>query len=232
MNKTLFCILAGDVKSDTLEASIQAAKALGCDIFISCEEEDAKVQEISKRMGVEYKTTKIDETSFVRHTSFPIMIYDELQLFKVASLRNTCLSKAEKEGYEFVFFVDCDIVVKPDTLDMLFDTHKKDVSGWYFSKANPAVIGLESARVTGEYDFGRTEPYIVSLLGCGCRLIHQDIFRQLKFVYEYPVNEDVRYTKDVKKMGYRSWVHPLAYCEHIGGGYTDEARDFKEKNQA
>lgn len=162
-----------------------------------------------------------DESKFNRLTSFSVNGYDEFQLHKISELRNLCMTKAIEGDYDCILFVDSDNIIPSNAIDLLVDSGKQDISGWYYCKNVPLNTAWQSIA-------DQKEPFTVEATACGCRLIRSEIFRSVKFVYANLVSEELQFSKDVEELGFKTWIHPLVYSDHIGGGYTDEARTYRE----
>lgn len=223
----LIGIVAGDIKNNTFERVLDAIQELffytqhTCTIFVATESKDVKSIEICKKYNVVFKAINFIESQFERTTSFSLNGYDELQLHRITFLRNMCIDQATAEGVEYLFFIDTDNVVDKKSLDTLIASGRKDIAGWYYLKNVPSTSA-------GRFIPRGDKPFKVGATACGCRLIHSDIFNNAEFKYRNLLSEETQFSIDIQKLGFETWIHPEVYSDHIGGGYTDEARTYRE----
>ena len=104
--------------------------------------------------------------------------------FSVADARNAIATKAVEDKFEWLFFIDHDVVLPPVTLLRLNDYMlKKDipiVGGVYFTRSAPAEPLIYRGRGNSyftNWKFG--EKVWVDGMGLGCHLIHVSILKAL-----------------------------------------------------
>lgn len=61
--------------------------------------------------------------------------WSDTNLKKMSILRNRCIQEALEGGYDFLFFVDSDLVLHPDTLRILLEADKDIVSELFWTNA-------------------------------------------------------------------------------------------------
>lgn len=145
--------------------------------------------------------------------------------YQVDQIRNLIASWAVR--YDYLFAVDSDIVLKPDTLAKLLARDKDIVSGLYIQR-KPGQHILEL------YRNGTNIPYqdikglgLIEVDGCGfgCVLVNSDVFRKMEyphFVYRsaidhaHTVSEDTYFCLKAKSLGFRVFADTSILCEHIG----------------
>lgn len=59
--------------------------------------------------------------------------WSDTNLKKMSILRNRCIQEALEGGYDFLFFVDSDLVLHPDTLRILLDADKDIISELFWT---------------------------------------------------------------------------------------------------
>lgn len=225
--KILISILASNKSMSTISRVMDSIYAAidntdhECSLFIATEQGDVDIIGLCEHTEIRYGSVKFDESKFTRMTSFSLSGYDEFQLHKISELRNLCIYEATNGDFDYILFVDSDNILPINAIDMLIDSGKKDIAGWYYCKTVPSTTAWKTIP-------NQKNPFAVSMATCGCRLIHSDIFKNIKFVYANMKLEELQFSDDVKKLGFQSWIHPEVYSDHIGGGYTDEARAYKE----
>lgn len=227
----LICIVADDRKKDTFPVVIEAIFKMidhtsrECDVFVVHEEKELSIIKTCEEKGLTHTACQVmsyeEFNRTLRTTSFTVFGYDEYFPQVVGTLRNVCIDEAIKRKCEHIFFVDADNTVDVDALDKLLAADKKDIAGWYYLKNSGAVS-------CGLYPPEGTEPFKAFFAICGCRLIHRDVFEAVRFVFRPLKIDDMSFSDNVIKEGFDIYIHPGVYSDHIGGGYTDEARDHRD----
>lgn len=64
-------------------------------------------------------------------------IWEEDLIWKVAEFKNSIINKARKENYDYLFLVDSDLVLQPQTLEHLVSLKKDIVSEIFWTKWEP-----------------------------------------------------------------------------------------------
>ena len=106
------------------------------------------------------------------------------QGFHVAQARNLCVGAALDKGFEWIFFLDHDVIPPADLLVRLnlYVQSKKYpiVSGLYYQKGIPSYPLVFRGRGNGVYmDWKRGDLVKCDGVPMGCTLIHTDVFRHL-----------------------------------------------------
>ena len=104
--------------------------------------------------------------------------------FLVADARNVVVQRCMEGGFEWLFFIDHDVVLPPGTvLKMNERMLKGDVpvwSGLYFTKSKPSEPLIYRGRGTGYFnDWKLGDEVWVDGLPMGCTMIHSSILRVL-----------------------------------------------------
>lgn len=229
--KVLICVVAGDKKKDTFPTVLESIFKMidhtnhECNIFVSHEIKDSFVSRICDENEISHKACPVMSCNTfnktLRTTSFSVDGYDEHSLKVIGELRNVCIDEAILHNYDYIFFIDADNTVDIYALDKLIDSGKNDISGWYYLKNVPSASCLKSPPKG-------TKLLKVNYTPGGCRLIHRDIFKNIRFEFKHATGEDMGFSEDVNVNGFGVFIHPLVYSDHIGGGYTDEARTYRE----
>lgn len=167
--------------------------------------------------------------------------------------RNTAVESMLKSGFEWIFFLDDDVVCPPDTIHRLLAHQKDIVSGVYYRRAflPGQKAGDQMAPVMLRYKSELDAEWIVQypqalfevdLVGAGCLLVHRRVFERMipeplpnrprawfrweldKDVPEPRHSEDFSWARDAKrKFGFQIWVDGTIQCEHIGHGSSSVA---------
>lgn len=114
--------------------------------------------------------------------------------YDVADARNKCVQKAVQEDFEWLFFIDHDVLLPPDTFIRINDYMREDkypvVSGLYFTKSNPPEPLMYRGRGTSFYkDWEFGDKVWVDGIPMGCTLINVKVLKEM-----YKVSEQYRAT--------------------------------------
>lgn len=137
--------------------------------------------------------------------------------------RATIARDALKLKPDYLFWLDGDMVLDPDTIQQLLEHDKDIVSGLYFKKESyePVVFRKKGDLYTPVLRWGRGKPFKVDAVGMGCCLIKAEVFHDLEqpwFVYDVKKNkgEDIYFCEKAKEAGYDVWVDPEVLPMHLG----------------
>lgn len=140
--------------------------------------------------------------------------------YNTSENRNYIAAQAVKNGSDYLFFVDDDMILPPDTLDRLLAHDKDIVGGVYMTKYEvqaPVIEYLDPTRPSEVFKCGA--------IGTGCLLIKISVFRkvpQIWFNYEWNDNGSVKESHDwyfchkVQRYGIETWADPTLEIKHIG----------------
>lgn len=162
--------------------------------------------------------------------------------------RNSLATTAIQSEADFVFWLDSDMVFKPDTLVRMMDTLKKNdldiLSGLYFRRVPPySPVLFDKLDIDGvkadysEYSKIPDDLFEVGACGFGCVLMKTDVFFdvQSKFGNMFaPIGnngEDVAFCWRARQCGYKVFCDPSVICGHVGYSVVDDQffRAFCEK---
>lgn len=150
--------------------------------------------------------------------------------YQVDQIRNLIAEWAKR--YDYLFSVDSDIVMPPDTLEKMLSADKDIISGLYIQRIpNKQTLEVYMATQGG----GCTNiPYAylenksltqIAACGMGCVLIKGKIFREMQYPHFYyksaldhrnTVSEDVYFCQKAREMGFEVWADPSILCDHVG----------------
>lgn len=169
---------------------------------------------------------------------------------QIDDARNTIADESKK--YDYLFFVDSDMVLPQDALVKLIQADKPIISGLYIQRI-PDTHTLEVYMDLENGGVGNI-PYelinhrgIVEIAACGmgCCLIKTEIFKTMEYPYfhytsaldhTYTVSEDVYFCINARKKGYTVWADETIRCNHIGNilynvkENTDDINDTFQPN--
>jgi hypothetical protein len=94
--------------------------------------------------------------------------------------RNVMVTKALQEKCEYIFFLDSDILVEPDTLNKLFVGNMPIISAVYYSRAPPyEMVAQVKGRGLSHEMAGTDQVREVEEVGMGCCLINCRVFHRI-----------------------------------------------------
>lgn len=134
--------------------------------------------------------------------------------------RNYLIVKALNEKYDYLLLVDDDMILPPETLEVLLSRQKDIIGGIYYFRGFPPekVIELFDKNIPNE-------PFICKSLGGGLILTKTSVFRKIKspwFGTEVNnvgmtiVSEDYSFADKAREAGYEMWADPSLDIGHIG----------------
>ena len=147
--------------------------------------------------------------------------------------RNTAVKRCLEFNFEWLFFIDDDVVVPPDAYIRLRSHEADIISGLYYRRALPIqpVAMLRNADGSSRYAaFNPGETVEVDLVGAGCLLIHSRVLREMKppwfewkldhenLAENQKVSEDFDFCIKAKALGFQIFLDTMVQCEHVGQG--------------
>lgn len=162
--------------------------------------------------------------------------------------RNELATAAIQIEADYVFWLDSDMVFKPDTLIRMMETLKANdldiLTGLYFRRVPPySPVLYNKIEIEGvacdfsEFDRIPDGLFEVGACGFGCVLMKTDVFFdvQAKFGNMFaPIGnngEDVAFCWRARQCGYKVMCDPSVVCGHVGYSVVDDQfyRVFSEK---
>lgn len=163
-----------------------------------------------------------------------------VQGYAVHQARNMIVQQALNGNFDYVFFIDSDIILPQDILKGLLEDNKDIISGYYIKKQETQNIcelfgnppGIDDPEILTnilENELPKTVGiYGVNACGFGCTLVKTEVFKKiieknpddLCFDYEFKKNkmcsEDILFCKRAKEVGIETFVDTKFRCGHIG----------------
>ncbi|MBI4210610.1 MAG: glycosyltransferase family 2 protein [Candidatus Diapherotrites archaeon] len=161
--------------------------------------------------------------------------------------RNICARAAIKNGSDYLFFLDADILAPPDTIERLVARDKDIISGPYHLKSIPyRPLAYMKSGKEGEYnmctDIEEEKLYEVDGVGGGCLLIKRHALEKVGDPYfSFALNgknigEDLYFCSKAQKAGCGIWYdNTIPEVKHFGAaiGFNDfKAWNFHIKRGA
>lgn len=153
--------------------------------------------------------------------------------------RNDLATMAIQMNADYVFWLDSDMVFKPDTLIRMMDTLKKNdldiLTGLYFRRVPPYTpVLFDQLDIDGTVcywsEFKDIPDKLFEVGGCGfgCVLMKTDVFFDVqgKFGQMFaPIannGEDVAFCWRARECGYKIYCDPTVICGHVGYSVVDD----------
>jgi hypothetical protein len=156
--------------------------------------------------------------------------------------RNMACERALEHGFQWLFFLDDDVIPPVDTIQRLINNGGDIVSGLYYRRAEPIVPVMimeknnERVWVT---DFKPGATLSVDMVGAGCLLIHRRVLESVSKPWfewlldrpDLPENqrcsEDFAFCRKAKQHGFQVQVNTSVTCKHAGIGASEIGGHFK-----
>ncbi|WP_170289681.1 glycosyltransferase family 2 protein [Cytobacillus depressus] len=138
-----FLISLSGLKKETFEASF---------LFIddNCNKESSEILERYKNSFTKMEIKKSSETD-IYYTDGSTHLWTENLVWKVAGFKNYIIEQALKDGYDYLFFIDSDIVLHPETIEHLIQQDKDIISEVFWTKWQPDSIELPQVWISDQY---------------------------------------------------------------------------------
>jgi len=127
-------------------------KDLVVDYYFIDDNEDSRSKKLLKKFKADGKI-KIEEvkTQDIYVCDETTHKWNEILIWKVAEYKNRIIEHCNKEGYDYLFMIDSDIVLHPNTLRHLIDTKKDIISEIFWTKWKPDGVLLPQIWLYDQY---------------------------------------------------------------------------------
>ncbi|NCB27352.1 MAG: glycosyltransferase [Bacteroidia bacterium] len=151
--------------------------------------------------------------------------------YNIAQIRNLMADYAINHGFDYMLWVDSDIILPRDTLEKMLASGKDIISGLYVQrlpdKTIPEVYIWRGNRLVNADVAELTGEDLISVwgVGFGCVLTKTNVLRDIGYPqFEYKnsldhantVSEDVDFCLKARRKGYDIFLDPTIQCKHIG----------------
>lgn len=146
--------------------------------------------------------------------------------------RDSLAREAIEGGYDYLCFIDSDMVFEQDALMKLLARNVDIVTGLYFQRKNshtPCIFSeVEPYSIQYEKEFKKADFFETEAFGTGFCLISvdslKDTFEQTGYLFQpaHGMGEDLSFCKRAKAVGYKLWVDTTVRLGHIGTYIYDE----------
>ena len=179
-----------------------------------------------------YKTISV-KTAFslielIKNTPHELQVIFQEGIF-VHQNQNNIVDYAVENKFDYVFFVECDMVFEPETLNKLLADDKDIICANYNYRSEPRcsmVYGLnEKNELIMLGNKLPKETFKCGAIPTGLTLIKTSVFEKLKkpyFFYEYneegvmESSQDVYFCQKAREAGFEIWCNPQIITNHIG----------------
>ena len=159
--------------------------------------------------------------------------------FPLDAARNELVEKALIDNPDYLWFIDSDMLIPPNTLDHLVATNKDVISALYFQR-KPPYRPVVCMMKDGKYrllDYVKLNSLLeVDIVGFGCVLVKRKVFEKLKekgydTFFDFKniqsdvteqLNEDMTFCENARKQGFKVFLNTSVICIHIGEILVDE----------
>ena len=147
--------------------------------------------------------------------------------------RNTGCAKVLELDFQWLFFLDDDVIPPADTILRLMAHKKPIVSGVYYRRSPPILpVMLRNTPEGRQWISGYNVPDLIEVdyVGAGCLLIHRDVLKSLPQPWfdwrvdrsdlppEQRMSEDFSFCESARQNGYKILVDTSIHCRHVGLG--------------
>ena len=146
---------------------------------------------------------------------------------RIIASRNLIKEYALKNGYDYFFSLEQDVIVQPDTLKKLLSQNKKIISGIVMNnlpvgntvKMMPMIYVSHKLDATGldyisEEELKKSQLIEVKACALGCVLIHKDVLAKIKFRYTGGF-DDMMFCKDAIDAGFKIYADTGVKLKHL-----------------
>lgn len=149
--------------------------------------------------------------------------------YSVDHERNQAVTTALKGGYDWLFFLDDDVIAPPGTFARLNSHHLDIVSGLYWKRWEPIEPAMRWDEPK-ERKFKMGDLVEVDYAGAGCLLIQRSVLEKIEYPWfewatsrpDLPQDErdsdDYFFCRKARKAGFKIHVDTGVRCLHVGYG--------------
>jgi len=137
-------------------------------------------------------------------------------LHHMAFLKNTLFSSMVNDGYDYLMYMDSDILLGNDTVRRLVD-FGKDITAPLLDIVSGHYNYFMWDRETGKYKRGHKYPEkrFICDYTCGCYIIKGNMFKFVKFGHENQLGDDDTLMRICREKGIKIWMIPNLGVRHI-----------------
>lgn len=152
--------------------------------------------------------------------------------------RNSACEKALECDFQWLMFLDDDVIPPPDAFFRLAGRDKDIISGLYIRRNDPiAPVMLRESPSGPQFvdSFTAGDLLDVDLVGAGCLLIRRKVIETMKTPWfewlvdrkdippEDRCSEDFAFCRAARRAGFKIYVDTSVQCRHVGVGKSELA---------
>lgn len=153
--------------------------------------------------------------------------------------RERIAHKAINEHYDYVLWLDSDMIFSPEILDDLMFSGKDFVTGIYHARrkgyASCIFKEIEINKKVERFETYPSETFEIAGCGFGCVLVSENILERVCIYHGTcftPLpgyGEDIAFCKRAQELGFHIYCEPSVVCGHIGhiAIYPDDYEQWK-----
>lgn len=146
--------------------------------------------------------------------------------YSVDMSRNIASRYAVDNNFDYIFWVDTDMILPEDALTKMFSHGKDFVSGVYSYKFIGNKNAVAKRLIDGVYEdisikeIQESKGIVeVDGVGFGCVLMKVDMLKKIDFpwfIYTEGMGEDIFFCRKAQEKGYKIYLDTDVICGHIG----------------
>jgi len=151
--------------------------------------------------------------------------------YRIDQVRNLICHYSIENNYDYVFFVDSDIVLPGDSLVKLLSLNTDIASGVYIQRKKeviPEIYEDVNGSIVNMNYKDLLQPQTLKIAGCGfgCVLVKVSVLKEIGYPqfeyhpaikFEDTYSEDIDFCSKARKKGYNIFVDTSVRCGHLGG---------------
>jgi hypothetical protein len=154
---------------------------------------------------------------------------DEIELMQLAFLRNQAIERADSGNFDYIYFIDSDILLKEDSLQKLLGVDADIALGWYFHKR----LGYETfTTVSLDNIVNKMQEGAIVDAKSGVNggvLYNRKIIENVRYdKYHGTKAEDSVFYEKTLKAGYKIKLHLGVFYRHIGSDWKPQAIKYAD----
>lgn len=140
--------------------------------------------------------------------------------------RERIAHRAINDGYDYVLWLDSDMIFSPSLFDDLMDNGKEVITGVYHARrkgfASCIFKCIDTTRGVERFETYPSETFQIDACGFGCIVTKSSVLRDVCVTYGecftpmQSLGEDIAFCKRAKQLGHEIWCDPCVVCGHVG----------------
>jgi len=148
---------------------------------------------------------------------------------RIVNARNIIRKFFLKGGYDYLLWIDSDIVLPPNAVEKLLSHEKELVTGVYAGRLSventtqilPVLYGLtDDPEFAGQYSMDAVlgdDFFEIAAAGLGCCLVKRNVLEKVNIRYykDTMAGEDIAFFEDSRKAGFKAYADTSVKCRHM-----------------